>query len=175
MGESVVPSNLTSTDTETRVKVVWEEAFLAVLRASGIVRHACEAAGVSRTTAYDRRERHPDFAAAWDEAMEDACDLLEAEARRRALEGVEKPIFWQGEQVATVREYSDTLMTLVLKAHRPEKYRERVDSRLSGPGGGPIQVAPGWDLSKLTDDEIDQFEQLTAKLAANPRSLPEGT
>jgi hypothetical protein len=136
------------------------------------VRHACEAAGIGRTTAYEHRERHPDFALAWDEALEDACDLLEAEARRRALEGVEKPVYWQGVVVGTIREYSDTLMTLVLKAHRPEKFRERHDTRLSGPDGGPIRIAPVWDIAKLTDEQLDQYRAIAA--AAEVPPLDEG-
>lgn len=36
-----------------------------------------------------------------------------------------------------VREYSDTLAIFLLKAHKPEKYRERHEH--TGPNGGPIQ------------------------------------
>lgn len=36
-----------------------------------------------------------------------------------------------------IREFSDTLAIFLLKAHKPEKYRERYEH--TGPGGGPIQ------------------------------------
>jgi hypothetical protein len=52
------------------------------------VRRACAAAGAARSAVYRARSNYPDFAAAWDEAVEEAADLLEAEARRRAVEGV---------------------------------------------------------------------------------------
>lgn len=41
---------------------------------------------------------------------------------------------YQGQKVAEkiVTEYSDSLMTLLLKAHRPEKYRERFDIEIKG-------------------------------------------
>ena len=54
----------------------------------------------------------------------EACDALEAEARRRAVEGVRKPIYCQGEICGTVREYSDTLLFFLLKGAMPEKYRD---------------------------------------------------
>ena len=42
---------------------------------------------MGRTRAYEARQRDEDFAVAWHEALEDACDELESEARRRALAG----------------------------------------------------------------------------------------
>jgi hypothetical protein len=86
---------------------------------------ACRAAGVERATAY--RDRDPRFAAAWDEAAEDGTDLLELECRRRAVEGVDRPVFYKGQQVGTVKEYSDRLLIFLLKANRPEKYRDNFD------------------------------------------------
>ena len=38
----------------------------------------------------------PTFRAAWDEAKEASADLLEKEARRRAVEGLEEPIIHKG-------------------------------------------------------------------------------
>lgn len=103
-----------------RSRADWGQLFLTELRASGNVRQACEAAGIRRTAAYDYRDDEPAFRAAWDEAMEDACDELEKIARERASR------------------MSDTLLIFLLKAHRPEKYRERFDHQHSGKGGGPI-------------------------------------
>src|SRR4051794_38857909 len=84
----------------------WRPAFLAALRQHGNIRAACQAAGINRTTAYDHRARSAPFAAAWDTALEDACDVLEAMARQRAM--------------AT----SDLLLIFLLKSHRPAVYRE---------------------------------------------------
>src|SRR4051812_1251527 len=72
---------------------VWVKAFLAAFRDTGNVRRACEAAGKSRTVVYEHRKADPGFAAAFDEAREDAADLLEGEARRRAVDGVDEPVF----------------------------------------------------------------------------------
>ena len=48
----------------------WTPVFLAALERSGSVRLAARLAGVGRSTAYDRRERDAEFAAAWDAAFE---------------------------------------------------------------------------------------------------------
>src|SRR4051794_13562219 len=105
----------------------WRPAFLAALGQTCNVVSACRAAQVSRRTAYYHREKYPRFRDAWDDAIDDAVDLMEAEARRRAVEGTERPVFYKGKQVGAIREYSDTLLIFLLKAHRPEKYRDNFD------------------------------------------------
>lgn len=97
------------------------ETFLATLRDTCNVSASCRAAMIGRSAAYDWRRDDPDFRAAWDEAEEEAVDKLEEVARKRAIDS------------------SDRMMEILLKAHRPEKYVERVRSELSGPNGGPIQ------------------------------------
>lgn len=75
----------------------WITPFLMALRNTGVVSRAAHAAGISSSLAYTRRKEDADFAAAWDNAIEDATDMLEAEARRRAVEGIEEPVVYQGQ------------------------------------------------------------------------------
>src|SRR5689334_24434388 len=42
-------------------------------------------------------------------------------------------------------------------------YRDVVNTELSGPAGGPIQVAARPDYSQLTDDELHQLRTLADK------------
>ena len=112
------------------------EKFVTVLRETANVTGAARSISMSRTAVYERRKSDKAWADAWDNAIEEAVDALEHEARRRALAGVEKGIYYQGARVDTMREYSDVLTIFLLKAHRPEKYREKFEH--SGPGGGPI-------------------------------------
>ena len=126
---------------------VWHQAFVEALRVSGNVRIAAQAAGVDRSTASKRRKSDADFALAWDDAIEDAVDQLEAEAWRRGYEGIEKPITVAGER-EVVREYSDTVLITLLKANRPAKYRERFEH--TGADGGPIQVEHDASAALLT-------------------------
>lgn len=101
-------------------------AFFMTLSITGNVSEAARASKVSRSHAYALKMADPEFATAWMDALETATDLLEAEARHRAVEGVEQPHFHQGQVTGSVRKYSDSLLMFLLKAHRPEKYRDRI-------------------------------------------------
>lgn len=116
----------------------WSDKFLTSLAKKGNVTIAAKSARIARRTAYARREVDEEFRKAWADAIDEAADLLEEEARRRAQDGTLKPIYQGGEQVGTVREYSDTLLIFLLKGARPEKYKERRE--LTGPDDGPITL-----------------------------------
>lgn len=109
--------------------------FLETLAATGNVSAAARAAGIARSTCYRIRRADPDLAEAWTDAIEEAVDVLEAEARRRALEGVERPLVGAGKlirdddgKVVMVREYNDRLLEFLLKALRPDKYRDKPET-----------------------------------------------
>ncbi len=102
----------------------WKTRFFAALAECGNVSHACHVAKVNRTTVYAYRQNDPEFAQSWEDALDEATDELEAEARRRALKGVEEPVYQGGKLVGKVRKFSDTLLIFLLKGLRPERYRE---------------------------------------------------
>ena len=108
------------------------EKFISTLAEFCNVSEAARAAGIARSTAYAWRESEPAFAALWDEAEQAAADRLEREAWRRAVEGTDKPIYYQGDEVGTVKEYSDRLLEILLKGHRPEKFVDRIKAEHSG-------------------------------------------
>lgn len=126
-------------DTSGQLKKRNQQAFLAAYRETGNVRRACEAAGVGRSSHYRWLTEEEGYRTSFQDAQDDAVDLLEEEARRRAVEGVEEPVGWyQGSPGGTVLKYSDTLLMFLLKGIRPEKYRERVEH--SGDAGAPIAI-----------------------------------
>ena len=47
----------------------WTIPFLRALERTGDARASAEDAGIDHTTAYARRRAHPEFAAAWEEAI----------------------------------------------------------------------------------------------------------
>lgn len=98
------------------------------------VKKACARARIGRRTAYDWRNKNPDFAKRWDAALDVGITVLEDEVVRRGYEGVLKPVYQQGVRVGTIREYSDTLLIFHLKAHRPKKYRDniKIDANVTG-------------------------------------------
>lgn len=101
--------------------------FLAVLAVSGNVSKSCRVAHISRATIYRMVERIPEFRTAFEDALEQAPDLLEEEAYRRAVVGVVKPVFFAGKVVGAVREYSDRLLSIMLQARHPA-YKHTVGS-----------------------------------------------
>lgn len=113
----------------------WSRTFLEALARRPVVTYACEAAGVSRSKAYRTKARIPAFARLWDLAVEGGRDRIESEAMRRGMEGVMRPVFGNlGDGLGTgvvgeQREYSDRLLETVLRAHKPEAYRERFEVR----------------------------------------------
>lgn len=108
-----------------RVPTIRFEKFLLALSSGLSVSGAAKAAGVSHRAMYDRRNRDTEFAVAWQDAVKAGVDVLEDEAFRRGVEGVERRIFYKAKCIDVVREYSDALLIALLKARAPERYRER--------------------------------------------------
>ena len=135
---------------------LWTKAFLAALAVEGVLSRASEIAGIDRSGVYRRRQADPEFDQACKDAMEAAADALEAEARRRALQGVEEPVYQGGQLIGTKTVYSDSLLALLLKGRRKEVFAERRE--LTGADGGALKteqaivIATG--VPAEDDDEI---------------------
>ena len=110
--------------TRQRVRA-WQPDFLAALSSTGNVRLSAQEAGVSRKTCYEARNRSSKFRDQWDTALEEAADILEAEARRRAVEGWDEPVYQKGELVGVVRKFSDQLLITLMRADRPARFARR--------------------------------------------------
>jgi hypothetical protein len=91
----------------------WVTMFILTLSSTGNVTAACRAANVPRRTVYDHREAYPEFAAIWDDSLEESLDKLEgklwsmgAGGNTRAIELVLKarrPIFREGNNSVNVQ------------------------------------------------------------------------
>lgn len=99
------------------------QRFLATLEETCNVSESARKAGFGRATAYAWRDDDHEFAKLWDEAEQVAVDKLEKVAWERATAG-----------------NSDRMLELLLKAHRPEKFKDRIASELTGKDGGPIET-----------------------------------
>lgn len=133
------------------LKKGWREPFLAALGDYGNVCKAAKRAGIHRSVAYRERSADGEFSAAWDAAVKLGTDALEDEARRRAVEGTLKPVFQGGKRVGSVREYSDALLIFLLKAHKPDVYRET--GRVFN-----INITAD-ELRHLNDRDLDELER----------------
>jgi hypothetical protein len=111
----------------------WTPAFLTALGECGVMRYACEAAEVDRSTVYDRKKIDAVFAAKYKDATDQAADRLEQEAVRRAVDGWDEPVYQMGAQVGVVRKFDSGLLMFLLRAKKPEfKDKLQVDGNVSG-------------------------------------------
>ncbi len=134
----------------------WKPAFIEVLRATGNVTRAAQYAGQSRNQVHDVRQHSEDFAAQWREALEEGTDLLDAEARRRAVTGIDKPVFYKGKVVGSITKYSDRLLMFLLKAHRPQMFRDGGKVKQTG----ATDVGVDEDREKRTMERLGKMERL---------------
>ncbi len=101
-----------------------QHLFLEAFSEHANVLIAARAADISRRTVYDWLEHDEDFGFAYNQAKEDAKDVLREEIYRRGKEGWDESVYELGVLTKTVRKYSDTLLIFHSKALMPE-YREK--------------------------------------------------
>ena len=129
-----------------------QTVLLNALRQVPNITRACTLAMISPGQVRSWRRQDPAFDAAVAEALDDGVDAVEAEVHRRAFEGYEKPIIFQGQITDTYKEYSDGLAQFLLKAHRPDKYRER--SEVQSTGAQTITIVSGVPRKPQTPDDL---------------------
>lgn len=138
---------------EAHGKSAKAKTFLDVYAKTGNMTESCRLSGLSRADVLARKRDDKPFAEAFEDARLEAVDELEAEARRRAVEGVEDLVIHSGRPVyhcdakgryltdelgtpipVIKRQYSDKLLETLLKANAPEKFREnmKVDHAVAG-------------------------------------------
>lgn len=127
--------------------------FLSSLAEYGNVSKAADLARLDRATLYRKRGEDEAFSAEWDKALAIGVEALEDEAKRRAYEGWDEPVFHEGIVCGAKRKFSDTLLIVLLKAHKPEKYmdRQKVDNTSSDGSMTPKQHI---DLGDRSIDEL---------------------
>jgi len=116
----------------------WAEPYIEALQLHGMEHTAAVTAGTTVRAVRKLAEMHDEFAYAIDAALEAAADKVEAEVRRRAVDGIEKGIYYQGDKVATEMQYSDSLLLALAKAKRRREFGDKAE--ISGPGGAPLTV-----------------------------------
>jgi hypothetical protein len=131
--------------------------FLRLLGETASVSTACERTGLRRSTVYQLRSADPGFAERWQEALDLGVEQLEDNAMKRAIVGVERPVWRGGEQVGTVTHYDNRLLQFLLKAHRPEVY-----DRARGEGAAALP----FDLVKRLAAAEKRMEKYRAEEAA---------
>ena len=164
--------------TADEIEHLKKRAFLAAYETVGNISRAARSADISRGTHYDWMEKDPAYRAGFEKAHRRASDLLEEEARRRAMEGYHEPVVYKGHFTGewvmpdgsdpwdpetgrrkpgavfernVVRRYSDTLLIFLMKGNNPDKFGDKL--RHSGVVGMPERPE---DYHRMTDEEIAQ-------------------
>lgn len=114
-----------------------QRAFLAAYGRTGIIGDAARRAKIGRQSHYDWLS-DPEYAKAFADAKEESIELLEKSVRQRAMRA---------------RKPSDLLSIFLLKAARPNVYRDNAKVELTGSDGGPISINVNFIKSDEGDDE----------------------
>ena len=140
--------------------------FLRILAETANMKLAALAAGYKNTAAVNKAKKNDAaFADAIAEAAEAAADMLEAEAVRRAVQGVKKNVYFKGEIIDTEIIYSDSLLALLLKAAKPEKYSERVRNETN------VNVRVGIAVLPMASKSVGQWEREAISVNEQQRVL----
>lgn len=123
------------------------QRFFDALAHTGCLKDACRIAGLSKNAAYRNRARFPEFAKAWDEALERAQQGLIAIAYKRAVEGAEEVIIRKGEVHEIRKKPSDAMLGLLLR-------------RQEGADGGGVTISwAEWQANWRFDCWGEKFQQ----------------
>jgi hypothetical protein len=125
--------------------------FLERFAECGVIREACEAAGMSARSAYNLRDRDPLFAAGWEAATLIARPRLADEAFSRSMNGVVERIYRDGVIVAERHRYDNRLTMAVLA--RLDARADRAEEK----GAPPLRLVARWDdyLDALAEGRRD--------------------
>lgn len=100
-----------------------QRLYLDAVRKFGLVKHGCEAASCDRKLVKWWRDNTDGFADLEYGARMDAFEGVVLEIYRRGVVGVIKPVYQKGEQVGTIKEYSDHCL-LRLAGYLNPQFRE---------------------------------------------------
>jgi hypothetical protein len=140
---------------------------------------AADAVGIASARHYEWLRDDPDYKERFEAADKLALDRMLSEARRRGLDGWEEPVVYQGQlcypvgkdgkpskQPLTIRKYSDNLLMFIIKGKLPE-FRDSWKAELKH-SGSIANPNPEVDLSKLSDEQLQQLEDLLQVARVTP-------
>lgn len=112
--------------------------FLDTIRETGLMISSAKKHGISHQTIYYWIKNDPKFAADYELAQREATERMEAAGLQRAINGVERTLFYAGKMVLnpatkkpyTYREYSDELLRFMLTARDRDKYGPKINHQV---------------------------------------------
>lgn len=160
-----------------------QDAFIGAFVACASITKAAAAVPIDRSLHYRWLVEDPEYFKRFEAARKQAGEALEDEAVRRAYEGYDEPVVYQGglcysadqfdkktrklkrgAKPLTVRKYDSGLLHKLLDGFLPERYKKRGAVEVTGANGGPIKLE-NEALRKLSDEELAALIALSHKLA----------
>lgn len=134
-------------------------AFLEAYATAGVITAAAQIVGIGPKCHYRWLKADKAYADAFTDKQAEADDALIKEARRRAVNGVQRPIIYKGKVVIDPvtrkpyleTQYSDTMLIVLLKMRG--LFKDKFEH--SGPNGGPINHEhQGLDLTGVPTEKL---------------------
>lgn len=146
-----------------------------------------EKLGIGQSTLYEWLLKYPEFA----EALKKGKEAVNAELKIAMMKTAMGYFVEEEETVAildvktstptsykktTRKKYvppNGTLQIFLSKNRMPEQFRDVNKHEISGPNGQPLQVEKGYDLSKLSKEELLNLREILVK--ANAEQSPDNS
>lgn len=103
-----------------------KEAYLEELARTGEIQRSCDFVGVSRGSLNAHRSKDEWLREQELVALERYRAVVHTEIHRRAIEGVDEPVYHGSQLVGYKRRYSDQLLLAHAKRHSPSEYGDRL-------------------------------------------------
>lgn len=136
--------------------------FCRILAMTGSKLKACQAVGISFPTFSKYYKLDTEFASLVDEAVMEATEVAEDELWRRGVEGIDVVVgYTKDGQPIIERKYSDRLLTMIVKAGKPEKYSDKSQVQHTGAIEHKIEA-------DVKDKLLEKFHKMIDVTPAKP-------
>jgi hypothetical protein len=150
------------------------EMFLEHYARTGSVCAAAKLTKIDVGNHYAWLKNTPGYPELFEKAHQKAIAVLEDEARRRSVEGVQEPVFYKGQVVGHITRFSDQLLMFLLKGANPAKYRENAKVEVTGTDGEPIRLEIAAAIAKVygPKDKVIEVPSQPEKLSSPETTIP---
>ena len=120
-----------------------QEAFLAAIAQRFSISAAARLVGVTRGQHYVWKREDPEYVVRYEHAQQEALDGVVDQVFQIATGKVTKKVVSAGREIGEELDQMAVLRAaeILLRAHRPEQYRDRSTVEHTGRDGGPIELA----------------------------------
>lgn len=120
---------------------ILRNTFLEEVRRTGLIATSARAIGTNSLRIKSECEIDKEFAVEFQEALLGYAESTQAELHRRAVDGVKETVYFQGSPCGEKTNYSDALLTTLVKAKSSE-FREKIAVDTTIHGGVLLTLPP---------------------------------